>query len=211
MRRVFPALVLAGVMFLAACGASDPDVSAAESSEPPTTAKATSEPTETAPATPTPTPTPTRVPGTYMLGETSEEFAGGILTVKSVEVVQEVATTDGVPLTAAEGEQLVVFHTHFVNNSNETVDLSCSGVLSWYIQVFDTEQRELAPVFDTYRIPGNPECNHQMLSGQESDWSFVFRGIADATPRVLQITDTRTYDDWIAWALTDEPLRLAED
>lgn len=211
MRSALSVAALAAVLALSACGAQEPSGTSEDTTQASETRTATAEPTAESTPTPTPTPTPTRVPGTYMLGETAEEFAGGVLTLKSIEVVQEVATTDGVPITAAEGEQLVVFHTHFVNNSNGTVDLSCAGVLTWYVQVFDTEQRELAPVFETYRIPGNPECNYQLLSGQESDWNFVFRGIAGATPRVLQITDTRTYEDWIAWALTDEPLRLAED
>lgn len=146
-----------------------------------------------------------------MLGETAADFVGGTLTVSAVEVVGEVATNDGGPITAAAGEQLVVIRTHFVNKGTATVDLSCSGVPDWYIQVFDTEQRELAQVFETYRIPGNPECNHQMLSGQEADWTLVFRAVEGATPRVFQITDSRTFDDWIAWALTDEPLRLVEE
>lgn len=145
-----------------------------------------------------------------MLGETSEDFAGGILTLQSVEVTSEIATTDGEPMRAAEGEQLVLFRTHFVNTGTGTVDLSCGGgPTDWYVQVFDTEQRELAAAFDTYRIPGNQECNHQLLSGQEADWIFAFRGIAGSTPRVMQVTDSRTFDNWIAWALTDEPLRLA--
>lgn len=144
-----------------------------------------------------------------MIGETSEEFSGGRLTLNEVEVVKEIPTVDGEPLRAAAGEQLVLFRTRFVNTGTLTVDLSCAGVPDWYVQVFDTERRELAPVFDTYRIPGNQECNHQLLSGQEADWNFA-RGIEGSTPRVLQITESRHFKDWIGFALTDEPLRLVQ-
>lgn len=209
-----PTFVAGLVVLLALTGcASSPEASgttpARESTS--TTPAPSSSPLSTVTSTPTPTPTPTRAPGTYMLGETSEEFDGGILTVQSVEIVKEIATTDGVPITAAPGEQLVLFRTHFVNKSTGTVDLSCAGVLDWYVQVFDTEERELAAVFDTYRIPGNQECNHGLLSGQEADWIFAYRGIEGSTPLALQITDSRTFNDWIAWSLTDEPLRLKEN
>ncbi len=145
-----------------------------------------------------------------MLGETAANWHGGTLTVESVEVTDSIETNDGGTIESADGEDLVVIRMHFVNNSNGTVDLSCAGVLDWYIQVFDTEQRELAQVFETSRIAGNPECNHEMLTGQESDWTLLFRAVDGATPRVLQITESTTFEDWIAWALTDEPLRLVD-
>lgn len=210
MRRSVTGALLAALTLTGVVGCSGGAVDEPEAQDSPRqtqTSEAVDEPSNE----PTPTPTPTRVPGTYMLGETSEDFAGGVITLNSIEVVTEVATTDGSPITAADGEQLVVFHTHFVNTGPNTVDLTCAGVPNWYITVWDTEQRELAPVFEGYRLPGNPECNHQMLSGQEADWTFVFRGIAGSTPRSMQIEDSRTFDDWIAFALTDEPLRLAED
>lgn len=202
-------LVLATATLLAGCGGSGQDVGSRESTAP--TRPAESKPSATESATPSPTPTPTRVPGTYMIGETSEEFAGGVLTLASIEVLPEVPTVDGATMAAAEGEQMVVFHTHFVNTGTSTVDLTCAGVPNWYITAYDTEQREMAWVGESYRLPGNPECNSQLLSGQEADWTFIFRGLAGSTPRVLQIEDSRTFDDWIAFALTDEPLRLAQD
>ena len=208
MRRTVTVILMAvAVATASGCGGGEGEPEAAPTPQPTQTVTVPAE--EPAP-TPTPTPTPTRVPGTYMIGETSEDFAGGIITLTSIEVVSEYPTTDGAPITAAAGEQLVVFHTHFVNTGQETVDLSCAGVPNWYITVYDSEQRELAGVYETYRLSGNPECNYQMLSGQESDWTFIYRGIAGSTPRVLQIEDSRTFDDWIAFALTDEPLRLVE-
>lgn len=205
----------AALTFLAACSSTGQD---AEPSTSPTASVTPTADAEAASPSPTPTPTtepepepePTLVPGTYMIGETTEDFAGGRITLNGLEVVKEIPTVDGEPLAAAEGEQLVLLRTRFVNTGSSTVDLSCAGVPNWYVQVFDTEGRELAPAFDTYRIPGNQECNHQLLSGQEADWNFAFRGIDGSTPRVLQITDSRTFDDWVAFALTDEPLRLAD-
>lgn len=211
MRRVWCALLVTGAIALAGCSGSASKTDRDDASTASTVGAAPSgTPSPTASAIKSPSAEPARVPGTFMLGETATGFADGTLTVTSVEVVPEIATNDGGVVTAADGEQLVVIRTHFTNAGPSTVDLSCSGVPNWYIQVFDTEQRELAQVFESYRIPGNPECNYQLMSGQESDWTLIFRSIAGATPRVFQITDSRTFDDWIAWALTDEPLRLAE-
>lgn len=138
-------------------------------------------------------------------------IAGSTLTVTSFEIVNEVPTVSGDPLVAGSGEQLVLFHTHYVNGSTQTADLSCSGAPDWYIEVLDTEQREMAPVFETYRIPGNPECNYQLLSGQESDWTFAYRQVEGATPMALQITETQTYDGFVLIDLTGRGLTVSEE
>jgi hypothetical protein len=173
----------------------------------PATSEAAPAPTQT--PTATPTPTPVDDPRVFGIGE-PVTLAGSTLVVNSFEVLHEIPTVDGEPLVAAAGEQFVLFHTHYVNGSTQTADLSCSGAPDWYVQVLDTEQRELAAAFDTYRIPGNPECNHQLLSGQEADWSFAFRGTDGATPMVLQITDSRTFEDFVAVDLTGTGLTITE-
>jgi hypothetical protein len=157
-----------------------------------------------------PSPTPTQDSRITAIGE-PVTFAGATITVNSFKVLSQIKTVDGTPLVAGEDEQLVLFNTHFVNESKGTVDLSCAGYTDWYIQAFDTEGREMAAVFDTYRIPGNQKCNHELLSGQESEWNFAFRQIAGATPMYLQVTDTRTYSDIRVVNLTDKPLRISTD
>ena len=204
------ALLVAGVLalVLAGCGSG-----VGESTTTPSATRdapagtAASEPKST--PTPTPTPTPEDDPRLFDIGE-PVTIAESTLTVTGVEVVAEVPTVDGAPITAAAGEQLVLFRMHYVNGSKQTADLSCAGAPDWYIQVFDTQQRELAQVFETYRIPGNPECNAQLLSGQEADWSLVFRSTEGATPMALQITDSRTFDDFVAIDLTGQGLTISE-
>lgn len=192
------------VTLLAGCGGASTQASTGEALSPSPTVDASPEPSQP----PTPTPTPTKDPRLFAIGE-PVEFAQMVLTLNSFEVLQQIPTTDGVPMTAAAGEQLVLFHTHFVNKSTETVDLSCSGATSAFIEVLDTAKNKMAAVFDTYRIPGNPKCNYELLPGQEHDWNFAFRGIAGSTPMALTITDTRTYKDFVAVNLTNGPLAIS--
>lgn len=101
--------------------------------------------------------------------------------------------TQGAPIVAGQGEQLVLVKTSFVNSGSDLVDLSCSGPYSAYIQGWDDAGREMAPVFETSRIAGNPECNSQLLQGQAHEWNLAYRAIAGSTPLGLSITDTRDY------------------
>ncbi|PTU55369.1 hypothetical protein DBB34_14525 [Sphaerisporangium cinnabarinum] len=162
--------------------------------------------TETVTATPEPDPTPTpeeadaeadpaaaAAGDTFALGQ-PVTYAGMTLTVNSVEVLPSIPTIEGGSIDAGEGEQLVLVSTHFVNQGSGTVDLSCSGVPDAYIQAWDDQEREMAPVFDTYKIAGNPECNAQLLSGQEHDWNFAYRAIAGSSPLALTIADMRQID-----------------
>ena len=115
------------------------------------------------------------------------------LTINSFEVVDTVQTNDGVPLTPDAGGQLVVFHTTYVNSKNQA-DLSC-GNTDLYIQVYDEQGLEMAPVFETYRIPGNPECNAHQLQNQPREWTFVFQSVAGAKPTIVSLLETLSYTE----------------
>lgn len=141
----------------------------------------------------TPAPTPEADPDLFYLGE-SVTYAGITLTVNKVEVLPSIPTNDGSSLDAAAGEQLVLVSTHFVNSGADLVDLSCAGPYGAYIQGWDDQEREMANLFETHRIPGNPECNAQLLSGQEHDWNFAYRAIAGSTPLALTIADMNAMD-----------------
>lgn len=143
----------------------------------------------------------------YEIGERFE-FAESGLTVTEVTVGSLIATTDGTALEAAEGEQLILVKSRYENLGGSSVDLSCSGPLDLYIVAHDTEGREMEPVYDTHRIPGNQPCNQGLLSGQEADWNFAYRAIEGGEPMALEIVDTRNFADAVVVNLTDEPLRF---
>jgi hypothetical protein len=163
--------------------------------------EATPEPSLTA-ITPTATPFPY---ATHTVGETFE-FEKMRLTVRSVQVADTFPDTDGGTFQASPGEDLVLLSSHFVNLDGASVDLSCSGIPSVYIEMLDVEGRTIEPLFDTYRIPGNPECNYSLLSGQESDYNTLWRMVEGSQPLALQMTDTASYDTVEFVNFTDEEL-----
>lgn len=159
------------------------------------TAPSALQPSEAAKPAPQPVQpqiSPTLAPLIYDVGQA---FTVGnvTMTVNSVEVLDSVATNSGAPLTPDAGGQLVLFKTTY-SNSNDQADLSC-GDTGLYLQVFDVEGKEMAPVFENPRIPGNPECNDYLLQGVSHEWNFVFQSVAGATPNALSITETDTYSD----------------
>jgi len=146
-------------------------------------------PSASAPVQPAPAPEPQME--VYSIGET---FTTGnvTLTIHSVEVLDSVATTSGSPLTPDPGGQLVLFRTTY-SNSKTQADLSC-GNTDLYVQVFDSQEREMAPVFENPRIPGNPGCNDHLLQGVAHEWNFVFQSVAGAVPLAMSVTET---DKWL--------------
>lgn len=178
--------VLVGVMI---GGGSSP---AAEASAAPVAS-------ERASAAPKATQAPAPVepePETFGIGDT---FTTGnvTLTIHSVEVADSVATTEGSPLTPDTGGQLLLIKTTY-SNSKTQADLSC-GNTDLYIQVFDTEEREMAPVFENYRVPGNPGCNDHLLQGTPHEWNLVFQSVAGASPLAISVTETAKWLDpvWV--------------
>jgi hypothetical protein len=186
-------LIVVGTLsgLLLAKGSSDVS-SAAISTSTPTTRSP--DPTPFAPSASAPTmpiasqtpPTPPEVPVLHV-GDAATNF-GVTLTISSVEIVDSIETISGPPIVAEPGTQLVLFKATFLNNTSVPVDLSCASPL--WMNVYDTEGRKLAPVFDTYRIPGNQECNYQLIQGLSSEWNFAFKGVAGATLSKLTFLDT---------------------
>jgi hypothetical protein len=80
------------------------------------------------------------------------------------------------------------------SNSKTQADLSC-GNTDLYLQIFDVAEREMAPVFETSRIPGNPGCNDHLLQGIPHEWNFAFQSVAGAVPHNMSVTET---DKWLA-------------
>jgi hypothetical protein len=156
----------------------------------------TTQPSEAA-ASPTAPPvqpetSPTDTPLIYDVGQTYT--VGNVtMTVNSVEVLNSVTTTSGAPLTPDAGGQLVLFKTTYSNSKNQA-DLSC-GDTGLYLQAFDVEGKEMAPVFENSRIPGNPGCNDYLLQNISHEWNFVFQSVAGAVPNALSVTETDTYAD----------------
>lgn len=144
-------------------------------------------------ATPSPEPEPEEeTENVYGLGET---FTVGAvtLTVHSVEPVDIVETTEGEPIVADAGGQLFMMKSTY-SNAKKQADLSC-GSADLYLQMVDSEEREISQVFESYRIPGNPGCNEQLLQDTPREWSLVFQGLAGATPLGMIVDETITYPE----------------
>ena len=139
-----------------------------------------------APQTPAPEPTAE----TFRLGDTFK--TGDVtLTVNSIEAVDSIATTDGTPIMPDAGGQLFVLKMTY-SNSMLQADLSC-GFTDLYLQAFDTLEREMAAVFELYRIPGNPECNDHLLQNTPHEWTYIFQSVAGASPLALSVIEGENY------------------
>lgn len=186
--------LLVGVAVLVGIMIGGKDAPDAEPSSAPTTKSepAVAEPKATQPAPPPAEPEPE----TFRIGDT---FTTGnvTLTIHSVEVTDSIATTDGSPLTPDSGGQLLLIKSTY-SNSKTQADLSC-GNTDLYIQVFDTEEREMAPVFETASIPGNPGCNDHLLQDTPHEWNFAFQSVAGALPLAISVTETEQWLDpvWV--------------
>lgn len=177
--------VLVGVLVGSNSNAAPDDVRPTNAS--PTVEKST----EPAPAATQPSAPAEPEPDAYRIGDT---FTTGnvTLTVHSVEILDSIPTVEGSPLTPDAGGQLVLIKTTY-SNSKAQADLSC-GNTDLYIQVFDTQEREMAPVFETYRIPGNPGCNDHLLQDTPHEWNIAFQSVAGAKPLAISVTET---DKWL--------------
>jgi len=178
--------VAVGVLIGSADAGATNNASVPASAEPPTQAAPAPAATAQQPAAP-----PESTPAIFNLGET---FTTGTvtLTVHSIEAVSEVATTYGSPIVPDPGGQLFLIRTTY-SNSKSQADLAC-GDSHLYIQVFDTEEREMAPNFDKDRIPGNPECNDHLLQDTPQEWNFALQSVAGAVPLAMSVTET---DSWL--------------
>lgn len=136
-------------------------------------------------------------PVIYELGETFT-VGSATITVHSMEVTDSIPGTYGGPITPDPGGQLVFFKTTYSNNKYQ-VDLSCSGA-DLYIQVWDEQEREMAPVFENDRIAGNPGCNEWLLQDTPHEWNFVFQSVEGAKPYLMSFTETIDWTEpvWIA-------------
>ena len=151
-----------------------------------------------APITPESSSTPT--PEILPLN-TQFVVAGATMTVTGAEVLQRIATVDGSTLAAEPGQQLVLVHTTYTVSGSAVVDLSCAGGDGTYIKAYDTDGNEMAPIFETSSIPGNPGCNEYLPHGATHTWNFAFTAAAGTKPAGLSITDSNTFDTTILASL----------
>lgn len=146
----------------------------------------------------------------YELGERFE-FEDSALTIEKVEVSDTIETNEGGPLVAEDGELLVLVSMRYENLGRSGVDLSCSGLNDLYFTAYDSEMREMAPLFETNRIPGNQECNEDLLSGQSADWNEAYRMVEDGEPMAFEIAATSDFDNIVVANLSDDELTVTFD
>lgn len=156
------------------------------------------EPTVTEDIVTAPSPTPT---AEILPLNTEFTVAGATMTVTGAEVMQTIPTIDGTTLTADPGQQLVLVHTTYTVSGSKAVDLSCSGGDGTYIQAYDTDGNEMAPIFETSSIAGNPGCNEYLSHGATHTWNFAYSAAAGTTPAGLSVTDSNTFDTTVLASL----------
>lgn len=148
----------------------------------------------------TPEPISTPTPEILPLN-TQFVVAGATMTVTGAEVLQSIPAVDGTTLVADPGQQLVLVHTTYTVSGSAAVDLSCAGGDGTYIKAYDTDGNEMAPIFETSSIPGNPGCNEYLSHGTTHTWNFAFTAAAGTTPAGLSITDSNTFDTTVLASL----------
>lgn len=132
-------------------------------------------------------PTPSIVPlGTSIA---SKNFT---ITVHSAEVTDTVQTRQGAPLVAEPGTDLVLVKSTFTVTGPDAVDLSCGSYII-FIRGYDSAGGQMAETFETSRIPGNPECNRKIVTGQTTEFNFAYRMTEGRQPDNLVIIDTDFY------------------
>lgn len=145
---------------------------------------------------PSSTPTPEILPL-----NTQFVVAGATMTITGSEVLESIPTVDGTTLAAEPGQQLVLVHTTYTVSGSAAVDLSCAGGDGTYIKAYDTDGNEMAPMFETASIPGNPGCNEYLPHGATHSWNFAFTAAAGTTPAGLSVTDSITFDTTVLASL----------
>jgi hypothetical protein len=70
------------------------------------------------------------------------------------------------------GGRFVMVQAHIINNAKVSLDLTCGLPIT--TKLVDAQQRNFDAIDDLYKIKGNPECNHQLQPGFESDMTWVY-------------------------------------
>lgn len=121
------------------------------------------------------------------------ETDSAALTINSVEVLDQIETVDGAPLSADEGTKLVLVKASYTVVGPNAADLSC-GDTGLYIRGYDSAGSEMPQVFETHRIPGNMGCNEKLMTGQTHDWNIAFKIVGTNAPDHLLIIDSGIND-----------------
>lgn len=182
----------AAILAFSTAGCSSNDPTASQTASEPTTV--TSSPVSKAESiTPTATAPTTSGPDVFQIGETISTDDMEI-TVNSIESVDTTQGNNGETLRpSVDGRKLLLVHTTFTNKGTDSLDLTCAGLPNWYIEAFDTSNNKLAAFEGSYNIPGNPECNAQLLNGETTNWTMGFEMPSTSIPGYLTFTDTSSF------------------
>jgi hypothetical protein len=74
---------------------------------------------------------------------------------------------------AGPDAKYVTIKAHIINNTDESLDLTCG--LSIKTLLIDDTHQQFDPIPDLDKIQGNPECNAQLQRGSESDMTWAYR------------------------------------
>lgn len=108
------------------------------------------------------------------------------LVINSVEILDQIGTVNGGALVAPPGTKLVLLSTT-ISIFGNAIDLSCASVSAIYTAGYDSSGAEMAHIWETRNIPGNPPCNQKTSAGETVSWNFAFKMSAGRTPAHISL------------------------
>jgi hypothetical protein len=101
------------------------------------------------------------------------------------------------PTRARDGGRYVVVETTVRNDTSSDMDLTCHSTGDYVDAVLRTESDAIyQPIDSLYKIPGNPECNHNLGSGFDTPMTWAFLIPDGRTPESLLFkTGSSTRED----------------
>jgi hypothetical protein len=100
--------------------------------------------------------------------------------------LDQIGTVNGGALVAPPGTKLVLLSTT-ISIFGNAIDLSCASVSAIYTAGYDSSGAEMAHIWETRNIPGNPPCNQKTSAGETVSWNFAFKMSAGRTPAHISL------------------------
>jgi hypothetical protein len=123
---------------------------------------------------------------------------GGVtLTVNEITMPPSIPATRGPERTPQSGGKYVRLDTTIKNDSQKSMDLTCS--LDVQVVLIDRDRRQFDEVDDSYEIAGNPECNDGLQPGFSTDMAYIFEVPAQADITFFGFGDPNIEYNELTW------------
>lgn len=169
------------LMAVAGCGGGG-DSTAAHQSQDDAAASSVADMTNSMKQTTEAAPSTSAVPAAAQIGQ--QVTAGGVtLTVTSAAPVPSISMNEtnydsSSPYakftneTPPAGAEYFAVATHVTNNSQVSMDLTCSYPIA--TKLVNAQQQQYDPIESLYKLKGNPKCNAQLGPGFSNDMTYVY-------------------------------------